>query len=50
MFLLDKGADLNAADDFYKRTPLYAAVEMRNPDYTRDTPAAGRRCARSDGV
>jgi uncharacterized protein len=39
MFLLDKGADLNAADAFYKRTPLYAAVEMRNPDYTRDTPA-----------
>jgi ankyrin repeat protein len=38
MFLLDKGADPNAADNFYKRTPLYAAVEMRNPDYTRDTP------------
>ena len=37
MFLLDKGADPNAADSFYKRTPLYAAVEMRNPDYTRDT-------------
>lgn len=39
MFLLDQGADPNAADAFYKRTPLYAAVEMRNPDYTRDTPA-----------
>jgi ankyrin repeat protein len=38
MFLLDKGADPNAADDFYKRTPLFAAVEMRNPDFTRDTP------------
>ena len=38
MFLLDQGADLDAADPFYKRTPLYAAVEMRNPDYTRDTP------------
>jgi len=37
-FLLDAGADANAADSFYKRTPLYAAVEMRNPDYTRDTP------------
>jgi ankyrin repeat protein len=38
LFLLDKGAEVNAADDFYKRTPLYAAVERRNPDYTRDTP------------
>jgi ankyrin repeat protein len=37
LFLLDKGAAVNAADDFYKRSPLYAAVEMRNPDYTRDT-------------
>jgi len=38
MFLLDRGADPNASDRFYKRTPLFAAVEMRNPDYTRDTP------------
>jgi ankyrin len=38
MFLLDKGANPNAADNFYKRTPLFAAVEMRNPDFTRDTP------------
>jgi ankyrin repeat protein len=37
MFLLEKGADPNAADDFYKRTPLFAAVEMRDPDFTRDT-------------
>jgi len=37
-FLLESGADVNAADPFYKRTPLYAAVEMRNADYTRDTP------------
>ena len=45
MFLLDKGADPNAADNFYKRTPLFAAVEMRNPDYTRDTapPVADTR-------
>lgn len=39
LFLLDKGADPNAADSFYKRSPLFAAVERRNPDYTRDTPA-----------
>jgi uncharacterized protein len=37
LYLLEKGADPNAADDFYKRTPLFAAVEMRNPDFTRDT-------------
>jgi ankyrin repeat protein len=37
-FLLESGADVNAGDPFYKRTPLYAAVEMRNADYTRDTP------------
>ena len=39
LFLLDKGADPDAADSFYKRSPLFAAVERRNPDYTRDTPA-----------
>jgi len=38
-YLLEKGGDVNASDDFYKRTPLFAAVEMRNPDFTRDTPA-----------
>jgi len=38
MFLLEQGADPNAADDFHKRTPLYAAVEMRNPDFTRESP------------
>jgi uncharacterized protein len=38
-YLLEKGADMNASDDFYKRTPLFAAVEMRNPDFTRDTPS-----------
>jgi uncharacterized protein len=37
LYLLEKGADANAADDFYKRTPLFAAVEMRDPDFTRDT-------------
>ena len=37
LYLLKKGADANAPDDFYKRTPLFAAVEMRDPDFTRDT-------------
>jgi ankyrin repeat protein len=37
MFLIERGADIQMADRFYKRTPLFAAVEMRNPDYTRDT-------------
>jgi ankyrin repeat protein len=37
MYLLEKGANPNAADDFHKRTPLFAAIEMRNPDFTRDT-------------
>jgi ankyrin repeat protein len=40
MFLLEKGANPNAADDFFKRTPLFAAVEMRNPDFTRESPPA----------
>jgi uncharacterized protein len=39
LYFLDKGADVNASDDFYKRTPLYAAVERRDADYTRDTPS-----------
>ncbi len=37
MYLLDKGANPNAADNFYKRTPLYAAIEARNLDYARDS-------------
>ena len=37
MFLLEKGADPNASDSFYKRTPLYAAVEMRNLDFAANT-------------
>ena len=45
LFLVDKGANVNAADRFYKRTPLFAAVERRNPDFTRDTapPVADAR-------
>ena len=31
MYLVEKGADINAADPFHKRTPLFAAVERRNP-------------------
>jgi ankyrin repeat protein len=38
MTLLDRGADPNLADNFYKRTPLYAAIEMRNMDFTRESP------------
>jgi ankyrin len=37
MYLLDKGANPNAADNFYKRTPLFAAIEARNLDYAHDT-------------
>src|SRR4030095_9772403 len=28
----------NLADRFWKRAPLYAAVEMRNMDFTRESP------------
>jgi ankyrin repeat protein len=38
LYLLEKGANPNQADNFYKRSPLYAAVEMRNRDYTRESP------------
>jgi uncharacterized protein len=37
MFLLDKGANPNASDNFYKRTPLFAAIEARNLDYAHDS-------------
>jgi ankyrin repeat protein len=37
MYLLDKGANPNAVDNFYKRTPLFAAIEARNLDYARDS-------------
>ena len=45
LFLVDKGANVNAADRFHKRTPLFAAVERRNPDFTRDSapPVADAR-------
>jgi ankyrin repeat protein len=38
MTLLERGADPNIADQFWKRTPLYAAIEMRNMDFTRESP------------
>jgi ankyrin repeat protein len=38
MFLLSRGANPNHADRFWKRTPLYAAIEMRNMDFTRESP------------
>jgi len=38
MFLLQHGADPNQADRFWKRTPLFAAVEVRNMDFTRESP------------
>src|SRR5262245_60678446 len=38
MTLLERGANPNLADRFWKRTPLYAAVEMRNMDFTRESP------------
>jgi ankyrin len=45
VFLVEKGANIDAADPFYGRTPLFAAVERRNPDYTRDSapPVADAR-------
>ena len=38
MMLLERGANPNLADRFWKRAPLYAAVEMRNLDFTRESP------------
>lgn len=37
LYLLDQGADPNRADEYHRRTPLFAAVEMRNLDFTRET-------------
>jgi ankyrin repeat protein len=37
LYLLDQGADPNIADEYHMRTPLFAAVEMRNLDFTRET-------------
>jgi ankyrin repeat protein len=37
MYLVARGANIDAADPFHLQTPLFAAVERRNPDFTRDT-------------
>jgi len=37
-FLLKAGADPNIADDYHKRGPLFAAIEMRNLNYPPETP------------
>jgi ankyrin repeat protein len=37
LYLLEAGADPDVADDYHERTPLFAAVEMRNLDFTRET-------------
>jgi ankyrin repeat protein len=37
IFLIERGADIQTADRFHKRTPLFAAIERRDPDYMRDT-------------
>lgn len=45
LYLIDRGANVNTADPFHQLTPLFAAVERRNPDFTRDTapPVEDRR-------
>jgi len=42
--LLEQGADVNAGD-FWGRTPLWAAVEIRNRDYTRNNEQGIDRAA-----
>ena len=37
-YLLKQGANPNIADEYYKRPPLFAAVEMRNLNYPPETP------------
>jgi ankyrin repeat protein len=37
-FLLRQGADPNISDDYHKRPPLFAAIEMRNLDFTPESP------------
>jgi ankyrin len=37
-YLLQAGADPNITDDYYKRSPLFAAIEMRNLNFPPETP------------
>jgi ankyrin repeat protein len=37
-YLLQAGADPNIADDYHKRPPLFAAIEMRNLNFPPETP------------
>jgi ankyrin repeat protein len=37
-YLLEAGADPNIADDYHKRSPLFAAIEMRNLNFPPETP------------
>jgi ankyrin repeat protein len=37
-YLLRAGANLNIADEYYKRAPLFAAIETRNLDFPPETP------------
>jgi len=38
MQLLERGANPNIADEYHKRTPLFAAIEMRNLNFPPETP------------
>jgi ankyrin repeat protein len=37
-YLVGAGADPNIADDYHKRPPLFAAIEMRNLNFPPETP------------
>jgi ankyrin repeat protein len=37
-YLLTQGADPNISDEYYKRPPLFAAIEMRNLNFPPETP------------
>jgi uncharacterized protein len=37
-FLLEVGADPNIVDEYHKRPPLFAAIEMRNLNFPPETP------------
>jgi len=37
-YLVEAGADPNIADEYHKRAPLFAAIEMRNLNFPPETP------------